>query len=194
MSRISRKLSIAAITITFIGLIGIMSSASALTITPAATPVWFGIYPVNPNGGDVADIVEYPGILFGLYKQDEGAATDTGLFASSYVTTFFNTQTDPQDATIEYVGGPIINGIPLYLLVKDGAAHNPVWYIFNLNNVNGVAWNDTDDIELKGFWPLQGAISHVSIFGPTPVPEPTTLLLLGSGLVALCLVSRKFKR
>jgi hypothetical protein len=56
------------------------------------------------------------------------------------------------------------------------------------------AWNGTDPISLEGFWPNQGAISHVSIFGTTPVPEPTTMLLLGSGLLGLWGFRRKFKK
>lgn len=174
--------------------LGMMSSESAgLTITPSSELQWSGKFPKNPKADDIEDIVG-SGDLFELYKQEVGDTADTGPFASSYQTTFYNTPTDPADATITFVSGSYITGDPLYLLVKDGAAHDPVWYIFNLNFLNGTAWDGIENLNLEGFWPSQGAISHVTIFGPTAVPEPTTLLLLGSGLVALCLVSRKFKR
>jgi len=194
MSRISRKLSIAAITITFIGLIGIMSSASALTITPNTTPVLFGNDNSNFSVAQIEAIVGYNGLAL-LYKQDVGkpgfpAPSPEGAFANSYITTFNNTPYDPQEAIINWVNSmPNITGPSIYLYLKDGN-QVPAWYIFNLTILG---WNGMALLQLEGFWPGQGAISHVSIYGPTPVPEPTTLLLLGSGLVALCLVRRKFK-
>ena len=174
---------------------GIMSSASAITITPETQYNWSGNDPVNPKAGDIPGIVGYSGTLDELYKQEVGGS-EYGDFASSYETSFTNTATDPQNADITYVGGDYISGDPLYLLVKDGN-HDPIWYIFDLINLdlNGdgtyeYSWNGTDLIQLRGFWPNQGAISHVSIYG-TPVPEPATMLLLGSGLIGLAGLGRK---
>jgi len=175
------------------------ANAIIITITPDTTFNWTGTSPQNPDAEDIATIVEYTGTLVELYKQDQGALADVGSYAPSYKTTFYNTPDDPEDATIEHVGGPYITGDPIYLLVKDGASNDPVWYIYDMlqldldkNGSYEYAWNGMDTIELKGFWPNQGAISHVSLYGTKQqVPEPATMLLLGAGLIGLAGFGRK---
>jgi len=158
--------------------LGMMSSASALTLTPGDAD-WSGSSPTNPKAGDISGLVGSD--VYEVYKQDL-SGPESGAYAGSYETAFYNTPTDPQDATITYVGGTPISGDPLYLMVKDGN-HDPIWYIFDLSN-----WNGTEAIYLQGFWPDQGAISHVSIYS---VSEPSTLLLLGAGLIGLGLLGRR---
>ena len=184
-------------------LFGTISSAGAIVILPSSEVRIEGSVPHNPKAEDVTTLVGSSVPLVELYKQDVGAASDTGPFAGSYDTTFFNDPLDPAEALIEYVPAqPAISGSPLWLLVKDGN-HDPIWYLFNLLNLTNVggasveapyAWNGTDDIQLLRFWPANGAISHVAIYGGNAtVPEPSTLLLLGSGVMGLGAVAWRGK-
>lgn len=119
-----------------------------------------------------------------LYKADVGGG-DAGPLSASYDTTFLNTATDPSGAIIDYMGsGPYV-GPPSYLLVKDGN-QDPAWYLFDLSST----WNGMEEIQLSDFWPQQGAISHVALYGQS-VPEPATMLLLGCALLGLVACGRK---
>lgn len=168
-----------------VGVLIVASTSWALTITTETLPQWTGTDNSNLNNDQIATIVGYGGTLDLLYKQDVGAGSDTGSFASSYSTVFDNTPTDPKDATISNVSGPFISGTPIYLYVKDGNAM-PAYYIFDIS-----AWNGNDTIYLEDFWPNRGAISHVAIYGTAAVPEPATLILLGLGLLGIAGIRRK---
>jgi PEP-CTERM motif len=141
--------------------------------------------------GTADDLVLY-------YKADVSPAAESGSFASSYETTFANTSTDPADALIDYISGASISCPECYLAIKDGN-QNPSYYFYNLTG-----WNGTDDISMTGFWPQQGAISHVSIWGRADdggsggggggnAPEPGSLALVGLALVGAGVIRKRVR-
>jgi len=181
------------------------ASAHALLITPTTHDgiLWTSGNSVTGTSTSQNDIdaelnalaASVGAVLTEAYKQNVGGG-ESGGFASSYTTTFFNQPNDPQEALIDYISGPAITG-SAFLLVKDGN-QVPSYYLFSLVGL----WNGTDDIRLEGFWPQQGAISHVTLYTTPGVPTPfdvvsvpdggTTVAMLGMALSGLAGARRFF--
>ena len=80
-----------------------------------------------------------------------------------------------------------------YAIVKIGKGHaiGGAWYAYN----NDYSTPNLLDVPPQpGISEFPNGVSHVSIYGGQPVPEPATMLLLGSGLVALAGFGRKKKK
>lgn len=136
-----------------------------------------------------------PGILSLLYKNDVDDGEEEGApYDPWYETTYSNTPSDPSGATISWQGvgtDPSISCPECYLYVKDGR-QDPNVYIFNLGTLVDLArWNGTDDLVLENFWPAQGAISHVAIYGVSVIPVPATFWLFGTALLGFIGISRR---
>ena len=161
----------------------------ALSITPTSGMLnitrWESNDNSNCNAACVSTLTGMPNLVE-VYKQDQGdEPTDTGALAGSYSTTFANLVSDPQDATITYGVGNSLDcpNLACKLVVKDGK-NTPAIYAFDLN---ALGWNGTETLNMTGFWPNQGAISHVALYSGSgePIPEPSTMLLFGTGLAGL---------
>jgi hypothetical protein len=169
--------------------LGFAAPSEALVITPS-TPHWEG----NVNNTPVieAAIAAIIGNSTELYKAEVDGGEE-GSYQGSYETEFFNTPTDPMDATITYVGGSVIPPTA-YALIKDGNAI-PAWYLFNLT---ALGWNGTEILQFQGFWPGTGAISHVSLYSGRNTPPPdvsspdggSMAMLLGMSLMGIAAARR----
>ena len=184
------------------GLLLITTQVHALLIDPTEEPgsvdlilgtnYWTDVgTPIETKTG-TSDIYDYLQDQFGyneVWKSDEGGLA---LSNSYEVTSWIGSEDEETGGDIEYVSGMDTLAPTAYMLVKDGNA-SPVWYFFDLT---ALGWNYTEKLELRNFWLQNGAISHVGLGGPTaPIPEPATMLLLGTGIIGLAGIGRKrFKK
>ncbi len=160
-----------------------ISANAIITLTPDGADVT-----IDPGGQGTLSAEEVAALfdtsdLSLLYKAEAGGS-DEGPFANDYMTLFSG---DPNDALITWgLLGDSITCPECYLVVKDGSPQPK--YLFDLGS-----WDGMESLSLEGFYPGNGAISHVAIFGnPTvQVPEPGTLALLGLGLIGLTLTQKK---
>jgi hypothetical protein len=172
-----------------LAMVGAQAQSTPIVLGPGDAD-WEDSIPGNPKADDIETIVGTTTELVELYKSDapdtDKPQTESGPFASSYDTTFDNEPLDPNDALIEHISGNSIDCAECYLLVKDGK-QVPIWYVFDLGD-SGLNWDGLMALDLNGFWPDNGAISHVSIFGTlNNVPGPAPFILMGIGLLVISL-------
>src|SRR5688572_7444567 len=181
--------------VTVLSIIAVEADAAPFVLTPSSTSCTSGDNS-NPNGAAVLAKVQAcfaaTSTSLNLYYKANVGGVEEGSFLSSYNTVFANTGSDPSEATISYLSGLAIECPECYLVVKGGGPKSaaPFVYFFNL-----ASWTGTDTIQLNGFWPAQGAISNVALWGAhvdVTVPEPATLLLFGAGIAGFA--SRRLRR
>lgn len=162
-------------------LFGIASQASALTIDGAG---YLGhVYKATPDSP--TDEAGYINHLLGMNLGDTENYGGNDYYRSMLDATGFPTATAAGNKKADYPAYTFDATGFTYILAKYGVGQvtggSYIWY---LGTNGGIETLPTLDIGL----------SHVTAFNYTSVPEPSTMFLLGFGLVGLVGVTRKVKK
>lgn len=159
------------------------------------------------NPSDEADWIEtILGLdydLVFLYKNDAAAGDVEGAVSASHFTAPLGTGSTGISWDLTSTGYELY-----YILLKDGShTDDPLsGHLYTLYSVTADQFLSSNGTQTVGFvdptpWPppyvyYQKSISHISFFGVEGqgtgiIPEPGTLLLLGTGVVALGILGRR---
>ena len=149
-----------------------------------------GNLPTNSGNGELDELTWINLVLHTSFTLDDFNKTETPQ-GSGWLQTYNDAGTAIVPYTYAFDFG---TSNPMYFLVKTGnlQAANDYRYFLFANENELLNWGV---INLQGYNLLQiGKISHVDTAGGAPVPEPTTLILLGTGLLGLAGLRRKIKK
>ncbi|MFT6907787.1 MAG: hypothetical protein ACJAS1_004473 [Oleiphilaceae bacterium] len=163
-----------------------------------ANPSW-GITITDPsagaqNGTNVGVVDNYINSVTGL--SNSNPTTETAWVNSELSGTGITTTFAGKDEPVKYYGTDVANVFAFsmtsseeYFVIKNAR----FWALYQ--NQNDLGWGVFNSVLLPSGMNLSSGsqISHVSQFdsGSTSVPEPSTTLLLGAGLLGFGLYSRK---
>ena len=189
-------------TILAIGALGLSAQAHAIMISPSTGTLGTDRFETssNSNLSSLSAINTAFGTSFTSaslqYKFNTGnPGTEEGTLSGSYeADNVAGGVGDESGLDINYSGSGniVVCATECFVIVKDGN-NTPAQYLFILSTAAIGIWNGTDELEFSGFWPSNGAISNVALWGgsgspPPPdqlVPAPAPLALLGLGLLGL---------
>lgn len=151
---------------------------------------------VNSTPSNPSDEVSYSNQLISMYNSDPNI-TGPILVGTETFTLAIGANVAPEDLALVVLGGydkidpPIIPYVTLpfaydYLYAKFGG-FGALFWLGGETTIEGISLAPPVGVE-------GGGLSHYTFFNPTRVPEPGTLLLLGSGLIGLVVFGRKFRR